>query len=236
MKKYILLVLVSLCFWGCSEDEIKPYHGGQYLYFSQLKEGGDDYFEVSFNNYPTSDEVIVKIGLGLIGKPFSEDTPYKVGIVTEDESEDEIKNAAQKNYRLPDNPVFRAGLSNDTLEIVLLKTDDLKENVKLCLKLLPNEYFEGSIPEYQQIKILFNNIISKPLWWTTDVTRLYLGTYSRKKYEDFVRCTNISNFRSLNTAEKRQYALIFKYYIAENNIMDKNDTTGEEFPMTVPIN
>jgi hypothetical protein len=29
---------------------------------------------------------------------------------------------------------------------------------------------------------------------------------------------------------------MFKYYIAENEIMDKNDTTGDEFPMTVPIN
>lgn len=157
-------------------------------------------------------------------------------MVAEDESEDKIKNADQKNYHLPDNPMFKAGLSNDTLEVVLLKTEDLKENVKLCLKILPNEYFEGSIPEYEQIKIVFNNIISKPLWWTNDVTKLYLGTYSRKKYEEFVKCTNISDFGKLSTAEKRQYALTFKYYIAVNNVMDKNDTTGEEFPMTVPIN
>lgn len=236
MKKYILFALISLCFWGCSEDEIKPYHGGQYLYFSQLKEFGDEDFEVSFNNYPTSDAIIVKIGLGLVGKPFSTDTPYEVSVVAEDESEDKIKNADQKNYHLPDNPMFKAGLSNDTLEVVLLKTEDLKENVKLCLKILPNEYFEGSIPEYEQIKIVFNNIISKPLWWTNDVTKLYLGTYSRKKYEEFVKCTNISDFGKLSTAEKRQYALTFKYYIAVNNVMDKNDTTGEEFPMTVPIN
>ena len=200
MKKYILFALISLCFWGCSEDEIKPYHGGQYLYFSQLKEFGDEDFEVSFNNYPTSNAIIVKIGLGLIGKPFSIDTPYKVSVVAEDESEDKIKNADQKNYRLPDNPMFKAGLSNE------------------------------------QIKIIFNNIISKPLWWTNDVTKLYLGTYSRKKYEEFVKCTNISDFGKLSTAEKRQYALTFKYYIAVNNVMDKNDTTGEEFPMAVPIN
>ena len=44
MKKNILFALISLCFWGCSEDEIKPYHGGQYLYFSQLKEFGDEDF------------------------------------------------------------------------------------------------------------------------------------------------------------------------------------------------
>ena len=120
MKKNILFALISLCFWGCSEDEIKPYHGGQYLYFSQLKEFGDEDFEVSFNNYPTSDAIIVKIGLGLVGKPFSTDTPYEVSVVAEDESEDKIKNADQKNYHLPDNPMFKAGLSNDTLEVVLL--------------------------------------------------------------------------------------------------------------------
>ena len=169
MKKNILFALISLCFWGCSEDEIKPYIGEQYLYFSQLKD-----------------------------------------------SEDKIKNADQKNYRLLDSPMFKAGLSSDTLEVTLIKTEDLKENVKLCLKLLPNEYFKGSIPEYEQIKIIFNNIISKPLWWTNDVTKLYLGTYSRKKYEEFVRCTNIVDFGKLSTAEKRQYALMFKYYIAEN--------------------
>ncbi len=55
-------------------------------------------------------------------------------MVAEDESEDKIKNADQKNYHLPDNPMFKTGLSNDTLEVVLLKTEDLKENVKLCLK------------------------------------------------------------------------------------------------------
>ena len=72
-----------------------------------------------------------------------------------------------------------------------------------------------------KLKIIFNNIISKPLWWTNDVTKLYLGTYSRKKYEEFVKCTNISDFGKLSTAEKRQYALTFKYYIAVNNVMDK---------------
>ena len=236
MKKNILLALISLCFWGCSEDEIKPYIGEQYLYFSQLKDSEEENIEVSFNNYPTSDQITVKIGLSLIGKPFAENTHYKVGVVTEDESKDKIKNADQKNYRLLDSPMFKAGLSSDTLEVTLIKTEDLKENVKLCLKLLPNEYFKGSIPEYEQIKIIFNNIISKPLWWTNDVTKLYLGTYSRKKYEEFVRCTNVVDFGKLSTAEKRQYALMFKYYIAENEIMDKNDTTGDEFPMTVPIN
>ena len=116
---------------------------------------------------------------------------------------------------------------NKSLIITLLSCE--KYNIYYIL------YTTASIRKYL-LKIIFNNIISKPLWWTNDVTKLYLGTYSRKKYEEFVKCTNISDFGKLSTAEKRQYALTFKYYIAVNNVMDKNDTTGEEFPMAVPIN
>lgn len=41
--------------------------------------------EVSFNNYPTSEEITVKIGMSLIGKPLNEDTPYSVVVVEENE-------------------------------------------------------------------------------------------------------------------------------------------------------
>ncbi len=105
MKKNILFALISLCLWACSEDEIKPYQGEQYLYFSQLinttndydKENG--YMEVSFNNYPTSEEITVKIGMSLIGKPLNEDTPYSVVVVEENEKRS-YPNAASKNFRL----------------------------------------------------------------------------------------------------------------------------------------
>ena len=42
MRKYILLALLPLCLWACSEDEIKPYHGEQYLYFNHLKDGEEE--------------------------------------------------------------------------------------------------------------------------------------------------------------------------------------------------
>lgn len=151
MKKYILFALISLCLWSCSEDEIKSYQGDQYLYFSQLMNTTNDndkkngYMEVSFNNYPTSEEVTLRIGMSLIGKPFNEDAPYSVVAVEEIDKDDPTPNAASKNFRLPEYPKFGAGLTSDTLEVTLVKTDDLKENVKLCLKLVPNEYFQGTL-------------------------------------------------------------------------------------------
>ena len=179
MRKYILLALLPLCLWACSEDEIKPYHGEQYLYFNHLKDGEEEEISVSFNNYPTSDEVVVKIGLALIGKPFEKDAPYKLVVVNEEVKEGETPNALPENYRLPESPLFKAGMPKDTLEVVLVKTDNLKEDVKLCLRLESNENFAGSMPGFDQITIVFNNVISKPMWWNSEVTKLFLGTYSR---------------------------------------------------------
>lgn len=240
MKKYFLLLLLSVCFWSCAEDEIKSYHGDQYIYFSQLKNTTDEmekengYMSISFNNYPTSETLTLKVGLGLIGAPFAKDALYKV-VVAEDTKEDDIPYASSQNYKLPENPVFKAGATSDTLEVTLIKTDALKDNVKLCLKLVPNEYFQGTLKQYEQIKIVFNNVVDKPEWWTKDVERLYLGTYSRRKYEEFVKCTGVTDFGALSTAEKRESALKFKRYIAQNNIIDVDDE-GHEFPMEVPVN
>lgn len=235
MKKYILLALLPLCLCACSEDGIKPYNGGQYLYFNQFKDNEEEVINVSFNNYPANDEVVVKIGLALIGKPFEKDTPYKLVVVNEEVKDGETPNALPENYRLPESPVFKAGVSEDVLEVTLVKTDNLKEDVRLCLRLESNEYFTGSMPRFDQIEIVFNNVVSKPLWWNNEVTKLFLGTYSRKKYVEFAAFSGVSDFGALSTAEKRQVSLDFKYYVAANNIMDKNDKTGEEFPMEIPV-
>ena len=83
MKPFILLLLLSCCLFSCSEDEIKSYHGDQYLYFSQLKGTEEKSVNVSFNNYPLDDELTVKIAMGLVGDPFSSPAPYKIGILAD---------------------------------------------------------------------------------------------------------------------------------------------------------
>lgn len=228
MKKYILFILLSVCLWSCSEDEIKPYHGGQYLYFSHLMNSNEKAVSVSFNNYLFKDELIVKIRISLVGDPVKEATPYKVIVV------DTATTAKSKNYQLPELSYFKPGLASDTLEVKLIKTDDLKEDVKLCLQIVPNEYFDGTVKQYEQIRIIFNNVISKPVWWTSDVVKFYLGKYSRTKYEALIEYTGVSDFGSLNSGAKRQCALKLKDAIEKYNLMDKDDN-GDEFPMEVPI-
>lgn len=227
MKHYILSAFAFLLLFACAEDDIKPYHGDQYLYFSQLMDEKDktvDSLFVSFNNYPTHDEIVVKIGLGLVGNPVKEPTPYKVIIV------DSLTTAQPKNYQLPEIPLFQPGMASDTLDVKLLLTDDLKENVQLCLQIVPNEYFAGSMKQYERIRVVFNNIISQPLWWTNMVKKIYLGAYSRAKYEALVTYTGVTDFGSLNSGEKRQCALKLKDAIEKYGLKEDNGK-----PMTVPI-
>lgn len=226
MKPYILLSLLGLCLFSCSEDKIKPYWGEQYLYFSQLKDTEEKSVNVSFNNYPLDNELNVKIALRLIGDPFSNPVPYKIGIVAEKTT------ALPENYVLPEAPHFKANSATDELEVKLIKTENLTEDVSLLLKIEPNDYFSGSIQHYDTIRIVFNNVESLPLWWDKEVTNVYLGTYSRAKYKALVQYggEEAVDFGNLNASQKRRCALRLKDAIALYGLKEENGKA-----MTVPI-
>lgn len=233
MKQYILLSLLALLLFSCSEDEIKAYSGEQYLYFSELKDAKDDNkqevesVEISFNNYPLDNELIVELSVGLIGDPFSVATPYKVSVVADKTT------ALPENYELPANPMFKPYVGEDVLPLKLIKTARLKEDVDLVLKLEPNEFIAGSLKQYETIKIVFNDVESKPLWWTSVVQRNYLGTYSREKYEALIQYggEEASDFGNLTTAQKRLCALRLKQAIVDYDLKEKDGRS-----MTVPVN
>lgn len=226
MKLYILLSLLTLCFFSCAEDEIQTYHGKQYLYFSDLVDSEEESINISFNNYPLDDELTVKVTLRLVGDPFAVSTPYKVSVVAEKTS------ALKENYELPVTPVFQPNVAEDIFELKLKKTESLKEDVTLLLKIEPNEYISGSINQYETIKIVFNNVESKPLWWDYDTEKVYLGIYSRIKYESLVLYggDEALNFGELNSAQKRKCALRLKNAIVEHDLREENGNK-----MTVPI-
>lgn len=230
MKQYILLSLSVLFFFSCAEDKIETYSGKQYLYFSELmdtKEENKEAVEISFNNYPLDDELSVEISLGLVGDPFSVPTPYKVSVVTDKTT------ALAENYELPATPMFKPNVAEDVLSLRLIKTERLKEDVTLMLKIESNEYIAGSIKQYETIKIVFNAVESRPLWWTTTVNKNYLGTYSPEKYRALVQYggEEATDFGNLNTAQKRLCALRLKQAIIDNDLREKDGK-----PMTVPVN
>lgn len=101
------------------------------------------------------------------------------------------------------------------------------------LKIEPNEYIAGSVKQYETIKIVFNAVESKPLWWNKTVERNYLGTYSLEKYKALVQYggEEAADFGNLNTAQKRLCALRLKQAIVDYDLREKDGK-----PMTVPVN
>lgn len=229
MKQYILLSLFALLFFSCAEDKIEAYSGKQYLYFSELMEAEEnkEAVEVSFNNYPLDDELSVELSLGLVGDPFAVPTPYKVSVVADKTT------ALAENYELSANPMFKPNVAEDVFLLKLIKTQHLKEDVTLMLKIEPNEYIAGSVKQYETIKIVFNAVESKPLWWNKTVERNYLGTYSLEKYKALVQYggEEAADFGNLNTAQKRLCALRLKQAIVDYDLREKDGK-----PMTVPVN
>ncbi len=226
MIRYILLIAFFSLFFACSEDEFKTYASSErYLFFTTTK--GVDSTEFSFTHFPLEDEHTVRFEINLIGDMLDEDTEYSLRVI------DSLTTAAKEQYRMP-SPVFRVNHTKDTLEVTLVKTDNMEGNVILVLELEANTHFQPGLAGKRQVKVKFNNIFSKPLWWTGKVQSLYLGTFSKKKFEEFVKCTGESDLTGIDLSVVRMLALEFKAYVEENNIIDKNDDTGKEFPMEVP--
>lgn len=223
--RYILLITVFFSFFACSEDELKKYDSEYYLFFTT--KNGVDTTKFSFTHFPLEEEHTVQFEINLIGDPLGEDTEYCLSVI------DSLTTARKDQYKMP-SPVFRAGQTKDTLEVTLVKTDDLEDNVTLVLALEANEHFQPGLAGMRQVKVTFNNTFSKPLWWKGKIQTLYLGTFSKKKFEEFVKYTNVSDLTDMDMSVVRMLSLKFKAYVEENNIMDKDDTTGKEFPMVIP--
>ena len=84
---------------------------------------------------------------------------------------------------------------------------------------------------YRDVKIRFNDKIVKPLWWTDDVVKGYLGEYSFEKFETIVLANEgFTTFDGLSGTEKRKIALNTKDYIALHGITEKDGS-----PMYIPI-
>ena len=145
---------------------------------------------------------------------------------------DSLTTALPVQYTLPEHPMFHEGQSTDVFSVVLRKTESLKDKeVYLTLRLVENENFALGYVGYRDVKIRFNDKIVKPLWWTDDVVKGYLGEYSFEKFETIVLANEgFTTFDGLSGTEKRKIALNTKDYIALHGITEKDGS-----PMYIPI-
>ena len=224
MKKYILLFAFFAALIGCETNETPIYEGeARYLYFPN--DEGRDSAVISFTHYLTN-ELDVPFEIALIGKPSHDSLEYKLVVV------DSLTTALPVDYELPNTLKFAPNQDKDTIYIHIKKArPELSErSFKVTLRITANENFSPGIYNKQDIKVIFSNLKSQPLWWKDDVELILLGEYSDAKYDHFVIATQVSDLSDMSFSEIRILALKFKEYLIKNNIMEK-DKDGNEFPM-----
>ena len=120
MRKYILFAFVWACVLSaCSEKGIMEYSDNTlYVYFAA--DATKDSTTYSFKAYP-SGEIHVKIPMKCDGVWEREDREYTVS------ADKNFTTLPSDLYVLPEKCVFPAGQLQDTIEIVLLDGEVLKE-------------------------------------------------------------------------------------------------------------
>lgn len=106
----------------------------------------------------------------LQGLPLTEDLGYKVEVV------DSLTTALPEDYEMPEG-VFHSGKTLDTLRIRCknVRAELKTQQVYVTFKIVANENFTPGLAGKHMVRVIFNNIESKPLWWNGDLENSYSG-------------------------------------------------------------
>lgn len=215
-----LLVLASA---GCKKDGIDLFGEQRYIYFNTVE--GSHELHYNFLYSLGEDEVTVEIPVSYSGRLYGEDRYYEVAVDKETTTAEE-----GTEYELPAEPVFGGNLYSDVLTVTLKNSSRLADSEqRLSLRLVTNSSFVAAVRDSLVMDIYLTDKISRPAWWTDEVTEAYLGTYSDTKLELFINHAYSGDFGELTEDEKLHYARVFKYWLEENPSVD------EYGQITVPV-
>lgn len=228
MKKYIIkiifahLLVLSSVLTSCGDNDIEDFNAKSSLYFPNTD--GMNMMAISFSNFPDKTDFEMSFTLNLIGQIADEDLEYRLEMI------DSLSTAKDGDFVLPEKMIFRKGLQQDTVTILVHKTDHMSAgDVVAVFKIVENENFQPGYFNRQRITLTANNVISKPLWWTKEIDEVYFGIYSRKKYVTFYNFSKLDTIVGLEPFEIREVARNLKEYIRENNIKEEDGS-----PMVIP--
>ena len=210
MKHYIsilTLFIASLIFFSCTEDQIEVFGDQNYLCF---KQESDRVYRFTFAAYPDTDEFEFELPLTLIGKLLSVDKQYKVDVVKTGEIS---TTASTASYRLPDAPVFRQDLVEDTLKITLINNSELSQEKTLVLRIAENDNFLPGPVKYQNAVIYLSNYLVQPDWWDAEMATVFLGHYSDIEYREFIHVTGISDMTDMSIEKITAYVSTLIYHL-----------------------
>lgn len=203
----VVIILLSFFFASCSEDNIGTYGVKEYVYFS------DTTMNYSFAFDPNLNAKEIPVELKLIGNQKEYDRELSIAI------DSMSSNLTGNDYEIL-SATFRANMFQDTIRIRVNKLSG-KDNVGFVrLVIKENQYFQPGPTKSMRFSLTFSDELLYPDWWDKNIERNYLGTYSEKKYREFIKATGIHDMSDLGSSERRAYTLVFKKYIENNDIRE----------------
>ena len=226
--KYIVPILIVLFFVSCGKEEMSLYQGESYLYFNDNYQKDSLYY--SFFFYPGHDHLEVPLHIVMSGEMIPENRAFALTV------DQKRTTAGATDYILPENCEWKKGILEDSISymVKLIKSPRLDTDT-LCLELdLQGDRNFSAGPVFQRkLKIYFSSVKSRPVWWTKDVTDLYLGEYSDEKMELFLEIVGTGALDGLSLNEIRPYALTFKYELMKR--ADEGDKKAEAILNTLTV-
>ena len=231
--KYLtLLFIVLVAISSCALDEIETYNGKNLLYFEDESwENSEviivDTVEISSTLFPGQKTYTHYFLIHRIGMPKAAE--FRVEIDDTLSEGDDISSYIS----VPEISTFKDGQESDSLAVTFnIEAIKAGERGSITYRLVKTDFFDIYDEEFSTVKIWFNNIPTKPLWWDNRISQVFLGEYSVKKLSEFILFTGVADFTSLPDDNKR-YRLCreFKKHIAENGITEEDGS-----PMIIPAN
>lgn len=222
----LLAVVAALGGGACGNSDIDAYADKDKVWFTQKRADGTVVGDIlrSFSHYPGSETLDVTFQVNLIGAVADRDRTYAVAV------DQEQTTALSSEYEIHPT-VLPAGAVSTDLTVTLRKSPRLEtEEVKLTLKILPNETFDTGYSNSLSVSVTFNAITSKPDWWTDEIAKTYFGPYSKEKFEAFYAYSGRNEIEGLQPSELRRLLLGFKAYIREHGL-----TEADGSPITIPV-
>lgn len=241
MKRIYILSLLSVLLFSCNKEEIPTYSGAYYVNF--LKDTTET-IKFSFITRPGTNSAVIGLPIELIGFKPQNDIPYTVKVVTDGVN---ASTATAADFSIPTTPVFRAShyvdkKVVDTLYVTLNKTDILNtKELKLTLKIEDGSVALQGLQKNIFNVVMFGNIRSRPNWWTDSFATAFLGTYSDRKYDEFIKSVleinptfDFEDMETMSNSDYQAYSRNFVYYL--RRLKDEGREVMEEDGVTPMLN
>ncbi len=239
MKNIIkILPILALLFTikSCKESDTILFNDDNYIYFDRVDPDTNnriDTVKYSFSHFPTADEIVHYFKVSLIGNLLTEDREYEVEVLTGKDADSVLYTTAlEEHYTIQEQPVFRKNRTSDSLMVTLFKDKvPAGKEFYMTIRIIPNDYLGLGYFNYKDVKIRYNNIDEKPLWWNAEISATIFGEYSKEKLSTIIAANpGFESTEGMGLTEMRKIALNAKEYIAANNIKEADGSD-----MIIPI-